>query len=328
MSDTDLYTVETNIPGVRFFKPPPGNFVGLKASNEELLRYGFPPRPLQDVRSKAYSEWAKVVTGKYERVFPRLRQAKIRRELPAILPEIPRGGTTQNPQWSGVSLIARGNAWGTLASVAYAWWEVPTCPPPTLPIQETSCLVWVGIDGSNGSTDVFQGGTFSISQIFVSTTEAFFEWFPDAAVLINGNDFAVRAGDLLRVAVFVCTPTDCVINIVNGTTGKMAPPCHIYPQSGQRIWGNCVEWIVERPQLGGNIASLLDYGKLEMDHCEASSQTLLSTPANPGSGINMAYWKMVENSNVVSQATIVPVNSYYSSIDFVASIPKGKGANQ
>jgi len=36
-------TVRTNIEGIRTFNAPPANFNPLKASDEELATYGFPP---------------------------------------------------------------------------------------------------------------------------------------------------------------------------------------------------------------------------------------------------------------------------------------------
>src|SRR5271169_3174757 len=49
--------ISTNLPGVSTAPAPPAGFNPLRASDEALADYGFPPRPDQKAAPGAYSAW-------------------------------------------------------------------------------------------------------------------------------------------------------------------------------------------------------------------------------------------------------------------------------
>ncbi|MGC1254101.1 MAG: hypothetical protein WA867_01000 [Candidatus Acidiferrales bacterium] len=53
---------QTNAPGVASYPQPPAGFDPLTASDKELTRYGFPPRPDPEKAPEAYAHWQKLVS--------------------------------------------------------------------------------------------------------------------------------------------------------------------------------------------------------------------------------------------------------------------------
>ncbi len=53
---------QTNALGVVSYPQPPAGFDPLTASDKELTRYGFPPRPDPEKAPEAYAHWRKLVS--------------------------------------------------------------------------------------------------------------------------------------------------------------------------------------------------------------------------------------------------------------------------
>jgi hypothetical protein len=53
---------QTNAAGVFSYSQPPAGFDPLTASDKELTRYGFPPRPDPEKVPEAYAHWQKLVS--------------------------------------------------------------------------------------------------------------------------------------------------------------------------------------------------------------------------------------------------------------------------
>jgi hypothetical protein len=53
---------QTNAPGVVSYPQPPAGFDPNTASDKELTRYGFPPRPDPEKAPEAYAHWRKLVS--------------------------------------------------------------------------------------------------------------------------------------------------------------------------------------------------------------------------------------------------------------------------
>jgi len=172
---------------------------------------------------------------------------------------MPVGGTSSN--WSGAVVLA-GAAPIMLAS---GWWTVPDVWPRQNLFENCSSQ-WVGIDG-NGSNDVLQTGTECDTTFFGGKNfYAWFEWFPANAVGIFG--FRVSPGDRIFGQVFSQLSTLGTVFLANPAWGEFvsfalnAPP-------GTTLKGNCAEWIVERPDINGNITMLPHYGAVYFDSCLA-----------------------------------------------------------
>jgi len=65
--------LETEIPGVSAFTRPPANFNPMTATDAELDRYGFPPRPSRELGADLLARWERRVMSQ-TRIVPQLRQ--------------------------------------------------------------------------------------------------------------------------------------------------------------------------------------------------------------------------------------------------------------
>jgi hypothetical protein len=123
---------------------------------------------------------------------------------------------------------------------------------------------FIQVDGW-GSPDVLQGGTgseciVSSGKIQSQTAFGWFEWYPYSWT--DFSDFSVKPGDSMNC--LVCAPagagaTTGSVFLSNTSTGQYVSAQPTAP-SGTKLVGNCAEWIMEDPSLGGTEAPFPDYG--------------------------------------------------------------------
>jgi hypothetical protein len=245
------------------WQPLPEGFDPLKASENELIKHGFPPRPKEP---RLLSEWEKVMHRLASMSFtePQFFRTN-RRHLPAI-----RDATTHtNPTWSGgvVSLPwpSSVDPEGAKFFIAYGQWTVPSVTPagPISNFRRFHCSSWVGIDGWN-SNDVLQAGVHCAAQntsAGVVETEVYpwFEWFPENEIRIT--DLIVSAGDSVSCLVSATSSTTANVILANSTTDKYVAVEMTAPGSTTLV-GDTAEWIVERPQEAGVNTQLANYGSV------------------------------------------------------------------
>lgn len=65
-------------------------------------------------------------------------------------------------------------------------------------------------------------------------------------------------------------------------------------------WGNCAEWIVEAPTVGGSQSALADYGEVFFSVCQATLTNNSTLNGGTGDTINMTA-----GGSTVSTGTIV-----------------------
>jgi hypothetical protein len=119
---------------------------------------------------------------------------------------------------------------------------------------------WPGIDGNGGSGDVLQAGTEADAYCNGNTTSSFYsawiEWFPFSETRVGSP--AIHPGDLVFVEVWNVSPTAGYAYFYNFSTQTAAEYALSAP-SGTHLVGNSLEWIVERPSVGGSLATLTNY---------------------------------------------------------------------
>lgn len=322
MHERDLLTIETNIPGVRAFREPPSDFMAEKASEMELSRYGFPPKPDPRAHPKRYTSWKKLVGGAYTRIVPELRMTNIRHGTVTRISKIGVGpggvvvGTS--PNWSGFVIIDDNNPFVSPRTQIGAQWVVPMLAhQEASPYGEFHSVHWVGIDGdtdnSNPAKDVLQAGTHSImnwpdpNSLPAWDFHAWLEWFPNPEIRID--NLPARPGDHMDVSVMVDANGNGNIIVANMTTNQTSPPLQIAPPPGVALLGNCVEWIVERPTVNGQYSKLANYITLFMEGCICNAGTGRYYPGMAATG---TIWdvKMTDNGPihggvVLSQAYVM-----------------------
>jgi hypothetical protein len=170
------------------------------------------------------------------------------------------------------------------------------------------CASWIGIDG-DGSGDVFQAGIGSqVYQKGTSISKSFYpwwEWFPTSEVQITNLTFS--PGDM--VTMLLCSTqgagsTTGTVFFTNRTTGASTNVTLTAP-SGTKLVGNCAEWIVEAPTVGGSQSALADYGEVFFSVCEAVTNSSTTVNGGTGNNINMtAGGKVVSDGNLITPTII------------------------
>jgi hypothetical protein len=178
-----------------------------------------------------------------------------------------------SPNWSGYSIVDSKNPFKN--GETFAQFTVPVAQQAVGACTGSTDhgSAWTGIDG-NGSRDVLQAGVEfdaycgggSKSQFY----SAWYEWYPAGEVRI-GN-FAVAPGDVMRVVVWNSSPTIGHALIVNYTTNSEVALGFAAPH-GTTLAGNSVEWILERPFIGGAFATLTNYIANPFTDCFAFNTT-------------------------------------------------------
>jgi hypothetical protein len=80
--------------------------------------------------------------------------------------------------------------------------------------------------------------------------------------------------------------TKGTVNFVNHTTGASTNVTLTAPK-GTTLAGNCAEWIVEAPTVGGSLSALADYGEAFFTVCEAITSSGATVNGGTGNTINM-----------------------------------------
>ncbi len=281
---------------VTTYSPPPG-FDPLSAASADLVKAGFPARPADPRHLARFNQVLGQLKGKLNYITPTLELNETvfhgpRKPLPgagagaAATAE----GTESSSNWSGAVVYAP-------AGESFRWiegdWVIPAVDPP-VQNQTYYCASWIGIDG-DGSGDVCQMGIgSSVSQsggVTRGSYNAWVEWYPLPEVAIT--NFPVSPGDL--VTALLCTAgagaTSATAYFSNRTTGATTSVTFNAPQ-GTALVGNCAEWIVEAPTVGGQQSALADYGEVFFSVCEAvaytaDSKTDSTVDGGTGNNINM-----------------------------------------
>lgn len=136
------------LPAAYIIPDIPAGFNALTASNEDLLKYGLPPKPSTD--SPAYELWTKMIaSGKTRLSNPTIQRTnRIHRSM------IPLSGSSPqslNPalgssNWSGVAVLASNGYFTSYGSTVYASLSAPTLVPAPANCSTTpyTAAKWVG----------------------------------------------------------------------------------------------------------------------------------------------------------------------------------------
>jgi len=309
--------------GVGVVAPPPANFNALTASPTANAQYSIPPAPPAAASPRLHAVWQKAMsapaTSARSSVAPTLTQTNIshgpNRKRGASVP----AGETNNVlsstsfNWSGTAVYNPADPFTVEAiigeyTVPVAHQALGACTGG----WDYSSL-WPGIDGY-GSGDVLQAGVevdaFCWLGITASFYSAWIEWFPNSSVRVSSP--VINPGDLIFVEVWNTSPTTGFAYFYNETTGETAEYSLTAP-SGTRLVGSSVEWIVERPGVGGSLATLTNYiysawsDGLAWNYT-AASPTYNYQGQNPTSGTLEVITMLDNNGNGISRPTIENFN--------------------
>lgn len=285
---------------IRTFEPPRG-LDPLTASLADLDRHGFPARPDDAHHLARYRRVFRQLKGKLHYVAPTFRLNAEKRHGPRQ--RLPEAGTETSGNWSGGVVYAP-------QGQSFRWiqgdWVVPDVDAPT-ENQWYYCANWIGIDG-DGSNDVCQAGVecevYRSGNSISRNIYPWWEWYPAGEVQIT--NLAINPGDM--VTMLICTTganaTTASAYFSNRTTGASTSFSFNAP-GGTKLVGNCAEWIVEAPTVGGSQSAIADYGEVFFSVCEAFLTNGSTVNGGTGNNINMSANNKVVSDGILVAPTVV-----------------------
>jgi hypothetical protein len=267
-----------NLPGATTIDAPPAGFDPITSSDAELAYNGFPPRPNQSAQPKAYATWVRAMKASKTRAVPKLEQTTIlhgpiKPGTPAnptaveyALPAAQASNTSYSYNWSGYVDFSGATSYGSSSF----YYLVNDFVVPVAEQAFGACTggwdygsAWNGIDGW-GSPDVLQAGIEfdAYCSSFLGVTQrasyysAWYEWYPYGEVRIGG--FPIAPGDDMFVEVWHTSSTQGYAYLVNYNNNQ-AVEVGFTAYPGYALVGNSAEWVVERPTVGGSLATLTNY---------------------------------------------------------------------
>ncbi|HEX4005076.1 MAG TPA: G1 family glutamic endopeptidase [Acidobacteriaceae bacterium] len=271
------HVVPTNIPGVYAFTQPPASFNPLTASKQELQSWGYSPRPEATEGLDAQIRWLEEVSPKLKRSVPDLvpRPGVYNRRIQRLKVngKLANATAATSANWSGYGLTA-GTGQQPFNKVIGRW-TVPTVKqaPGTCSGGWDYSSEWVGIDGFNND-DLLQAGSQAdvFCDIGQSVTEYFpwIEWLPESELVIyksaaTSTLYPFAPGDYLNVTVTATNfsggvSTNGTLSFADVTQGwTFSLTFTAAALGGSQVTGASAEWIVERTEVGGSLATLPDY---------------------------------------------------------------------
>ena len=306
-------------PGVTVVAPPPATFSPFAASKSANAQYAVPPAPDAQKAPVAFQKWQKAMMAIQNRkpivLTPtNLANGKIK-QIGAATAVTHGVATASSNNWSGTAVVG-----GTFAAqeAIIAEYVVPTARQAFGACTGTWSYSsnWPGIDGY-GSSDVLQAGTESDAYCDSTQTAAYYtawvEWYPYNETRVSAP--AITPGDVLFVEVWSTSTTTGYAYFYNNSTQESAEYALTAP-SGTTLQSNSVEWIVERPTVGGALANLTNYVATSWPagyawNYQDQSPTYYFESANPGTG-TINYITMLDNSGSgISSATGENYNFLY-----------------
>lgn len=284
---------------IKTFDSAPEEFDPMTASAAKLAHYGFVPRPDAEKEPELYKKWHTVYSKKLKHIVPEFVRNENKQHFVMKHKKDTKEGTSTSSNWSGAVVNSPAND-------SFKWmtgnWIVPDVnQPSSLPTgQWYYSSAWIGIDG-DGSPDVLQAGTdcdvLTQNGSVYKQVSAWWEWYPETSITIN--NFPVKSGDYMTCLICVNSTTTASIYMTNITSG-IHTSFSITAPNGTSLRGNCAEWIVEAPTVGGGQSGLADYGATFFD--ESYAYTTAGVLANAGSGNTI---NMVNSANSVISETLI-----------------------
>jgi hypothetical protein len=261
--------------GVRTFAKPPQSFNPLVADQRELLAYGFPARPDPLAEPQLHAQWRRRASRRYTQIEPVFARNTDKVHGPMRGPSAgafdiqAAAANATSTNWSGSVVFA---APGDRFRWIEGEWTVPDPSDPHGGRSSYYSSAWIGIDGW-GSPDVLQAGTESSLVNGSKRVYAWWEWYPDFEIAIT--NFPVSAGDTIYCLICANSTTTASIYLTNDSTDQRVS-FNITAPGTTTLQGNCAEWIVETPNVGGSPTVLPDYGVVYFDLGIASQQAGLA----------------------------------------------------
>jgi len=254
------------------------------ATDAELVRYGFPPRPTRAADARLGRMWMATFGRDVSFTMAQLTTARHFASRPRQLSTVNSDNSTN---WSGV--VVHNQASDLINLGIAAAWIVPAITRVGDGTQ--SIGLWIGLDGySLNTSGLLQAG---IAGSFDEAGEPFFfawsEWLSAAHPVQPSQtiaNFSVQVGDMIEAQIWVTSPTTATVVMQNfsrseSTGGPVIVP--LIAPSGVRVVGNDAEWIVERGDVDQALSTLPSYSPVDFTKAAAWSQSEHNASMAPSS---------------------------------------------
>lgn len=200
--------------------------------------------------------------------------------------------------WAGQ--IDTGPAGTTFTSVT-GYWRVPTVLPSA---NRKATATWIGIGGV-GTSRLIQTGTSETTSGNTTTYSAWYELLPASSVRINDP---VSPGNAMEAVIDETAADEWQIQIEDVTKGWVAKGTVAYTAGA----ATTAEWITERPEITGTLATLADFGSTRFTHLKMTGTNV--SRATP-TAVQMAntQGQVIAFPGAVSPATTGNFTDYYGS---------------
>jgi hypothetical protein len=260
---------------------PAAGFNPLTASDDDLVYFGFPPRPDATKYPDKHQHWQRAVSIPTQYLTPEFQATTLENRPHAATHAVTTNAITTNAtraashNWSGYAAYTTSGAFKTNNSTIMTEFTVPSVSASTCNNSWEYASQWVGFDGYN-SNDVLQAGV-ETDAICAGTSRAAFysfwiEWYPYSEVRIS--NLPVSAGDTVEVIVWYTTSAPNGHAYIANLTKKVAVSGWFNQPSGTTFVGNSAEWIVEAPTVNGSLATIPNFGSVTLiDNAEGAFTT-------------------------------------------------------
>jgi hypothetical protein len=271
---------------------PPAGFDPVSASDADLDRYGFPPRPDPQNAPGAFTQWQRLVSVPLA-PSPQLTQTTIQNGPPQhfttgqVLSNGNVASTSNN--WSGYAVVGPSGTFTSNGSFVFQEWVVPVAQTAFgvcngVPVYSSQ---WDGFDGANSSShDLLQAGSEADAACSGSTKStlyrAWIEWVPNPEVAVSAPK--VNPGDVMGTEVWYTTTSPHGHAMIANYTLNTSATYGFNPPSGTVFIGDSAEWIEERPEENGALSDLTNYvaDQFNLDYAYNNSSYFYpgSSPSN------------------------------------------------
>ncbi len=259
-----------NIGGVEnHLLVPPDGFDPLNATDGELARYCFPPRP--DTMSDEYTTWESRMANYSGTPEPVIETKTIPVSTRKMTPSVSRAAASNSTSWlwSGYA-----SDLGNSSTTYYNQAQMDFTQPSISAITNNACsnLYWVGFGGFLDSAKLVQAGTATNGK---TDHYAWYEYLSDTGGSVGIqriNSLTINAGDDIHVYIsFQRANNKFEYYIANDTTGQSVS-AYVSLSASDYYDGTTVEWVVERP-MWFNPMDLGNYGTVILSNCKATKNT-------------------------------------------------------
>ena len=160
------------------------------------------------------------------------------------------------------------------------------------------------LQAGTGSQCVVSGGKITSQSAF-----GWHEWYPYSWV--DFSNFPISPGDTVHS--LVCAPAGAgatlgYVILSNASTGQYAS-VQLTAPPGTQLLGNCAEWIMEDPGVGGSEAPFPDYGTEFFYDCQAGTAKGSEMNLSSATYVNLVQGGTTLSTAVPEGATILMTTS-------------------